>query len=199
MGLASTGRGKAPSRSTSLLSSTMQMKRRNFHRNDLLASEHSASALDLSCRVASSAPWTLRASSPAAFGSSSATPSDFSRSDVLARGRDEAAEPCFPGFQHLDELADRGSPFHARGACRPPMWGHRGFSRPPLLLRRCVMTFWVPQKRLYPLTRAQLIIYEGLFLLNALFLSCLLLRLLCFRCHIKLRSRVIPGTEIIHE
>src|SRR3979490_688672 len=41
----------------------------------------------------------------------------------------------------------------------------------------------LPQKQLCPLTRAQLITFEGLLFLSGLFLSYLLLRLLCFRCH----------------
>jgi hypothetical protein len=40
-----------------------------------------------------------------------------------------------------------------------------------------------PQKQLCPLTRAQLITFEGLLFLSGLFLFSLLLRLLCFRCH----------------
>ncbi len=39
------------------------------------------------------------------------------------------------------------------------------------------------QKQLCPLTRAQLITFEGLLFLSGLFLCYLLLRLLCFRCH----------------
>src|SRR6266436_7219563 len=41
----------------------------------------------------------------------------------------------------------------------------------------------LPQKQLCPLTRAQLITFEGLLFLSGLFISYLLLRLLCFRCH----------------
>src|SRR5271166_1097755 len=46
-------------------------------------------------------------------------------------------------------------------------------------------SFTHPQKQLCPLTRAQLITFEGLLLLSGLFLSYLLLRLLCFRCHVR--------------
>src|ERR1700690_307385 len=42
-----------------------------------------------------------------------------------------------------------------------------------------------PLKQLCPHMRAQLITFEGLLFLSGLFLSYLLLRLLCFRCHVR--------------
>src|SRR5271165_4527533 len=61
--------------------------------------------------------------------------------------------------------------------CRPARLARRDASFLPM------KAYTSPPKQLCPLTRAQLITFEGLLFLSGLFLGYLLLRLLCFRCH----------------
>ena len=181
MGITSTGNGKAPSVSTSLLSSMMQMNLPRCGGDDLFPCERASAAFDQH-------PEAVRLVGPVDIELEIADGIELDLLDArrlqplgsLARARDGACDLYFPAAQHIDELSHGGARADTEHHAVLDV-GHRG-------LRGAAFLFswrehFLSPKTTVPAYAAQLIIFEGLLFLSGLFLSCLLLRLLCFRCH----------------
>src|ERR1700723_3883537 len=206
IGITSTGRGNLPSTSTSLLSSMMQT---NFAEAAATIFSRVSAAppplISTPSAVASSAPSMYRLSGPSALRSSSGTPMARKLSEVRRELETAPESWILRSFSaSMSSVTVEPVPMpstmplsmYVRAASAARRFFFMGV--PISSEQRSEISY--PPKQLCPLTRAQLITFEGLLFLSGLFLCYLLLRLLCFRCHDRnLRYRVSPGSEYIHD
>src|SRR5271156_6507055 len=104
----------------------------------------------------------------------------------------------FYGLSALRRAARSSSRCRRRAPC--PARCKVSRPQPHVASSRLPTSFSYPQKQLCPLSRAQLLSLRRLyFFLAAFFLDAFFFAFFAFAAMLKLRSRVSPGTEYIHD